>query len=95
MDTIGSRIKRARKHHGLRPIEATRRLGWKRPATIFDIEASTGGVSAKHLTALAELLDVSIDWLVTGNPEHAPAWLSAAPTDPPAEATDTKPEAAA
>jgi transcriptional regulator with XRE-family HTH domain len=93
METIGARIKLAREHHGLRGIEVTRKLGWKRQATIFDLEASSGGISTKHLASLAELLGVSIDWLVTGKPEHAPAWLSA--TDPPAEPTDTKPEAAA
>lgn len=77
METIGARIKLAREHHGLRGIEVTRKLGWKRQATIFDLEASSGGISTKHLASLAELLDVSIDWLVTDKPEHAPAWLDA------------------
>lgn len=92
METIGARVKAARDHCGLRGIEVTRALGWKRPATIFDIEASKGGVSTKHLAALATLLNVSIDWLVTGRAEYAPTW--ARERDEAATATPSEPEAA-
>lgn len=79
MLTLGTRVQAARNHLGLSRSELTEKLGWKRAATIHEIEGDrAGGIRAERAADLARALLVDLDWLVTGKPEHAPEWAKSA-----------------
>lgn len=64
-DTLAERIKRARARSGLTQKQLEEKVGWDRTyqSRLESGEHEPGG---KKLKALADALDVSVDWLVYG-----------------------------
>jgi transcriptional regulator with XRE-family HTH domain len=65
---VADRIREARKMAGLSQGQVAKLMGLHRPS-VSEIEAGNRRVSADELTQLAELLDVSVAWLVGDAPE--------------------------
>lgn len=65
---IAERIREARKSAGLSQGQVAKLMGLHRPS-ISEIEAGNRRVSADELSKLADLLDVSVAWLVGDAPE--------------------------
>lgn len=65
---LADRIREARKMAGLSQGQVAKLMGLHRPS-VSEIEAGNRRVSADELTQLAELLDVSVAWLVGDAPE--------------------------
>ncbi len=65
---IAARIREARKSSGLSQGQIAKLMGLHRPS-ISEIEAGNRRVSAEELSKLAELLDVTVAWLVGDAPE--------------------------
>ena len=61
---IGNNIKRARELKGLTQDELAKRMGYKSRSTIARIENGDNDVSQSKLKKLADILDVSIDFLL-------------------------------
>lgn len=61
---IGNNIKRARELKGLTQDELAKRMGYKSRSTIARIENGDNDVSQSKLKKFAEILDVSIDFLL-------------------------------
>lgn len=68
--TDKDRLEAVLKHLGLNARELSLRLGLKSPQTFYDIQKGKHGIS-KGLAALiqAKYLNISSDWLLTGNGE--------------------------
>ena len=62
---IAERIRAAREQAGLSQGQVAKILSLQRPA-VSEIEAGRRRVSAEELATLAELFDVSVEWLVSG-----------------------------
>ncbi len=60
---IAERIREARKSAGLSQAQVAKLLDLHRPA-VSEIEAGNRRVSAEELTALANMFDVTVAWLV-------------------------------
>jgi transcriptional regulator with XRE-family HTH domain len=60
---IASRIREARRMAGLSQGQVAELLKLQRPS-VSEIEAGNRGVSAEELAQLAEIFDVSVDWLL-------------------------------
>jgi len=65
MDTIGKRIRWAREKKGLTQLDIKQKTGIS-SGNLSDIEKDKSLPSAKALISLKRELDVSIDWLLTG-----------------------------
>ena len=65
MDTIGKRIKYARSKISMSQEVLAERVGLKQ-GTISDIERDKSNPSIDTLIRIRDVLDVSIDWLLTG-----------------------------
>lgn len=61
---IGNNIRRARELKGLTQDELAKRMGYKSRSTIARIENGDNDVSQSKLKKFAEILDVSIDYLL-------------------------------
>jgi transcriptional regulator with XRE-family HTH domain len=68
LNTVGARIKEARTMAGLSQKQLAKLMKFHRP-TISEIEADNRRVSATELARIAELLDVSVGWIVGEAPE--------------------------
>lgn len=62
---IGARLRSARENAGLSQGQVAKLLGVHRP-TVSEMEAGNRRVSADELSQLAEIYEVSVDWLVRG-----------------------------
>lgn len=69
---IASRIKDARRLAGLSQGQVAQMLGLQRPS-VSEIEAGNRAVSAEELSKLAEILDVSVTWLLGEGTSHLDA----------------------
>jgi transcriptional regulator with XRE-family HTH domain len=67
---IGGRLRAARENAGLSQAQVAKMLNLHRPA-ISEVEAGNRRVSADELARLAEIYDVSVDWLARGSDEGA------------------------
>lgn len=65
MDTIGQRVKYARKKKNLTQIDIYKKTGIS-SGNLSDIENNKSHPSAQALISLKRELDVSIDWILTG-----------------------------
>jgi|SRR5947209_16079026 len=72
LNTVGSRIREARKMAGLSQGQLAKLMKLHRPA-ISEIEAGNRRVSADELARLAEFLDVSVGWIVGEAPDQMEA----------------------
>lgn len=66
MDSIGTRIKARRKELGLTQLQI-KELTEISTGTLSDIENANALPSTPSLIKLSEVLDCSIDWILTGN----------------------------
>ncbi len=66
--SIGNRIFIARKNKGLKQVEVCKQLGMGQ-STYSYIETGRKDVNLSVLFALAEILDVSISWIIGEDPE--------------------------
>ncbi len=62
---IGGRLRSARENAGLSQAQVAKLLDVHRP-TVSEMEAGNRRVSADELAQLAEIYEVSVDWLVRG-----------------------------
>jgi transcriptional regulator with XRE-family HTH domain len=69
LNTVGARIREARKMAGLSQNQLAKLMRLHRPA-ITEIEAGNRRVSAEELGRLAEFLDVSVGWIVGEAPSE-------------------------
>jgi len=60
---IASRIREARRMSGLSQGQVAKMLNLQRPS-VTEIEAGNRAVSAEELSKLAEIFDVSVEWLL-------------------------------
>jgi len=67
---VGKRIREARKMAGLSQQQLATLLKLHRP-TVSEIEAGNRRVAAEELSRLADILDVSVAWLLGESPENA------------------------
>lgn len=65
---IAERLREARKLAGLSQGNVAKMLGLHRPS-VSEIEAGNRRVSAQELARLAEIYDVSVDWLLGETPD--------------------------
>jgi transcriptional regulator with XRE-family HTH domain len=72
LNTIGARIREARKLAGLSQNQLAKLMRLHRP-TISEMEAGNRRVSAEELGHLAEFLDVSVGWIVGEAPSELDA----------------------
>lgn len=72
MKTIGDRIGSACKKSGLSQKELAEKLDWDQ-ARLSRVISGNRKVSAGEIAEIATILDVSLDWLVTGSD---PYWVS-------------------
>lgn len=83
LNTFGARLRAAREEAGLsRPALARRLHAVGAPAealTIYRWERGQRSPRRQHVEALADVLGVEPDWLLTGTGEP-PAWVQRAPT---------------
>lgn len=68
---IGNNIRRARELKGLTQDELAKRMGYKSRSTIARIENGDNDVSQSKLKKFAEILDVSIDFLLDDGKDKA------------------------
>lgn len=68
---IGNNIRRARELKGLTQDELAKRMGYKSRSTIARIENGDNDVSQSKLKKLADILDVSIDFLLDDGKDRA------------------------
>lgn len=71
MKIIGERIGRACKDSGLSQKEFAEKLGWDQ-ARLSRVISGSRKVSAGEIAEIAAILDVSLDWLITGSD---PYWV--------------------
>ena len=71
LETVGSRLKKARKYAGLTQVELAKKSGSKQGA-ISDLESGRNESSTK-LVEMAQAMGVSADWLATGKGEMIPS----------------------
>ena len=72
METIGDRIGSACKASGRSQKALAEKLGWDQ-ARLSRVIGGSRKVSAGEIAEIATILDVSLDWLVTGSD---PYWVS-------------------
>lgn len=65
---VASRIREARRLAGLSQAQVARFLGLHRPS-VTEMEAGNRGVSVEEIAALADLFEVSTDWLMGNGAE--------------------------
>lgn len=70
MKTIGSRLKEARKRKGLTQVDIQKATGIS-SGNLSDIENDKSMPSAAALISLSRELEVSIDWILTGEERFA------------------------
>lgn len=66
MDTLGSRIRAARKESGLTVEQLAARAGITK-GFLSDVERDRRNISVANCQRVAEALKVSLTWLATGN----------------------------
>ncbi|MET4806632.1 helix-turn-helix domain-containing protein [Limibacillus sp. MBR-115] len=71
-ETLGSRIKQSRERMEISVTLLARKLGVK-PDTVRAWEADKGDVRANKLMVLAGILNVSVNWLLSGGSDGAPS----------------------
>lgn len=72
MKNIGERIGSACKDSGLSQKQLAEKLGWDQ-ARLSRVISGSRKVSAGEIAEIATILDVSLDWLITGSD---PYWVS-------------------
>lgn len=68
---VGPRLRLARENAGLSQGQVAKMLGLHRPS-VSEMEAGNRRISAEELVQLAEIYEVSIDWLTRGADEQSP-----------------------
>ena len=84
MSTTGDRIRRARLFRQLSAEERAQRVGYATQSAITNLENRATGRGGYKLGQIAQVLDVSVQWLL-GGPDtldmaHVPGYDQAAPT---------------
>lgn len=70
--SLGARVQWARSHYrGIEPIEAARRFAMA-PNRLASIEAGKADISVLELATISAKLQVSVDFLLMGNPDDLP-----------------------
>ena len=69
-ENLGIRIKELRLQQGLTQIDFAKRLGYKHPSIISEIESGKKGLSADKLPLIADVLGVDINTLFFANEVH-------------------------
>jgi transcriptional regulator with XRE-family HTH domain len=67
---IATRLRAAREQAGLSQGQSAKLLGMQRP-TVSEIEAARRRITAEELTKFADIYDVSVAWIATGDSEVA------------------------
>ncbi|MGB8226884.1 MAG: helix-turn-helix domain-containing protein [Sedimentisphaerales bacterium] len=67
-ETIGDRLYKVRKDKGLNQAELAEQIGFKQSSTISKIESDRIDPDSNTLKKIAEILDIDLHWLITGNP---------------------------
>lgn len=65
-NTLGQRLRRLRKNHGLSQLELASKIGYKAGAPIVKIEADRQSPTAFMLAKIANVLEIDLHWLITG-----------------------------
>lgn len=66
--TFGERLYLLRKKRGLRQDELSKKLGYKTAATVSNAEKDKGPLDQFTLAKIADILNVDLHWLITGQP---------------------------
>ena len=66
MKTIGERVRQAREHRGLSGVGLAKLVGYKTQSGVSNLENRASGRGGFMLPKIAQVLDVSIDWLLDG-----------------------------
>ena len=66
MDTLGKRLKEIRTYKKLTQLDFGKLLGVTKQA-VANVESSHSNPSINFLCKLIEILDVNVNWLITGN----------------------------
>jgi len=69
MTTTGDRIRRARLHKGMTAEELARHAGYATQSGIANLENRATGRGGYRLPKIAQALNVSLDWLLSGPDE--------------------------
>lgn len=64
---FGERLKQVRKNKGLSQSELAGEMGYKQSATISNLEINKSTPDINTLKKLAEILEVDLHWLITGD----------------------------
>lgn len=64
--SFGSRLFKVRKDKGLSQKEFAELLGYKRHTTVSNLEADRAAPDIKTLVKIAEILNIDLHWLITG-----------------------------
>lgn len=75
-EQLVNRIRAGFQHQGLTQKELADRLGVSQPTISKVLRLGTS--RPEHLSRLAEVFQVPVGWLTTGNPDSAPEWFSSA-----------------
>lgn len=67
-ETFGSRLHKIRKEKDLSQAELAEKIGYKRSGSISNIESDKTPPDVRILTRIAEVLEVDLHWLITGQP---------------------------
>lgn len=73
MSTVGERIREALEDAGLEPADLVKRLGMTRTAVKYWLDGTTKHIRPEHLFPAAKALQVSPEWLGTGQGEKRPS----------------------
>ena len=66
MRTVGERIRQAREYRGMTAEALAREVGYKTQSGISNLENRATGHGGYRITRIAEVLDVSLEWLLNG-----------------------------
>jgi transcriptional regulator with XRE-family HTH domain len=65
---IGARVREAREARGMPQAELGRQLKFPHPSSVYRYETGLRGFTKPQLLVISRVLQVSIDWLLTGEP---------------------------
>lgn len=82
MKTIGDRIRQARTALGMSADTLAHKVGYKTQSGISNLENKASGSGGNKIAKIAQVLDVSVDWLLNGPDGISIPFLSQQPRSP-------------